>query len=179
MPPETFVFAPEIETAFVSICFHQPERCGAAYRELDPQVHFIQPHLRHILEAIDLAYRELGVADWPSVIQVLREQGRLEDCGGLDGVNAVYATHIPTPVTGQIFDHYLDLLKDYAVNRKLDPPQKTFRFTGGHGTLAKNKLKTKETEPDLVGYSKVAGRWYKAAGWFRGDSVEFSLVPDA
>lgn len=177
MPPETFVFAPEIETAFVSICFHQPERCGAAYRELDPQVHFIQPHLRHILEAIDLAYRELGVADWPSVIQVLREQGRLEACGGLDGVNAVYIAHTPTPVTGRIFDHYLDMLKDYAINRSADPPQNTYRFTGGSLALYPNKNQRKPTDPDFLGDGKIAGRQYRAAVWKSGETYQLKVIP--
>lgn len=177
MPPETFVYAPEIETAFVSICFHQPERCGVAYRELDPQVHFIQPHLRHILEAIDLAYRELGMADWPSVIQVLREQNRLEACGGLDGINQVYIAHTPTPVTGRIFDHYLDLLKDYAVNRKLDPPQKTYKFTDGKGTVVPNKVKRKETDPDELGQAFVAGKAYSVKVWRSPEFTNFRLYP--
>src|ERR1700756_1058313 len=86
----TFLFAPEIENAFMGLVWRQPDRLADVKRQLDPAIHFIQPHLRWILEAIDLAYRELGTVDFASVIQVLRELGRFEDVGGLEGAKDVW-----------------------------------------------------------------------------------------
>src|SRR5258707_731942 len=88
--PPTFIFAPEIEQALVALCFQAPHRVATVYRELDPAVHITDQKLRFILEAIDLAYRELGLSDFASVIQILRELGHFKACGGLLGVNAVF-----------------------------------------------------------------------------------------
>lgn len=196
----TFVYAPEIEAGIVSICWHEPERLATIYRELDPTVHFTQPHLRHILEAIDLAYRDLGEVSWQAVIHVLRETGHLEDCGGLDGCNQIYRieeegndlvcvepdVRVPKPGwaerTEKVFRHYLAMLKTYAVHRNMDPPQPVIRFTGGELYLSLNKTKTKDSDPDLVGHGKVAGLSYKAAAWITtdpraGDSLRVSLLP--
>src|ERR1700757_5192333 len=60
----TLTYAPEIEAAMLGILWRQPERLAVIKRELDPTVHFVQPALRYLLEAIDLAYRELGAVDF-------------------------------------------------------------------------------------------------------------------
>src|SRR4029077_15017363 len=70
-PPLSFHFAPEIEQALVSLCFYAPERIAVLKRELDVEVHFTRPELRNILEAIQLAYYELGQSDFASVITTL------------------------------------------------------------------------------------------------------------
>src|SRR5260370_33717469 len=118
--PPTFILAPEIEQALVALCFQAPHRVAVVYRELDPQIHITRPELRFILEAIDLAYRELGLSDFASVVQVLRELGHFEDCGGLLGVNAVFEEYrygFSSPeAEEEIFTHYLQTLKTYAHN---------------------------------------------------------------
>jgi hypothetical protein len=184
--PATFLFAPEIETALIAIAWRQPARLALVKRELDPAIHFFQPHLRWLLEAIDLAHRELGTADFASVIQVLRELGRLEDAGGLPGVNAVYeageflASLIWRPEqTETLFALYLELLKTYAINRAADPPRPVYQFTGGKGTLEINKRRQKESDPDYLGEARVCGRSYLVRAWLTNDDsfLNFQLEP--
>jgi hypothetical protein len=181
----TFYFAPEIEEALVSFAWHEPERLASVYRELDPALHITQPHLRWLLEAIDLTYRDLGCVNFEVVIQALRETGHLEDCGGLDGASHVYGLEEfgrdDAERNQKIFKHYLSMLKTYAVHRAGDPHSVT-RFTNGELYLSVNKTKTKDSDPDLVGHGNVAGRSYKAAAWVTtnpqaSDSVRVSLLP--
>jgi hypothetical protein len=195
--PPTFIFAPEIEQAMVALCFQAPHRVATVYRELDPAVHITRPELRFILEAIDLAYRELGAMDFASVIQVLRELGRLEACGGAPGVNSVFEEYRygfwkPNPETEQkifwkpdpeaeeeIFTHYIETLKTYAINRQKDPPQPVYRFTDGKATLVPNKVKRKESDPDFIGEARVHGRSYIAKVWIAidGSFLNFRFQP--
>src|ERR1700747_2319123 len=147
-PPPSFLFAHEIETSMIALVWHALDYVAAIKRELDPMLHFTQPHLRHLLEAIELSYRELGVADFASVVQILRELGQFEACGGLLGINAIFEQSrygFSSPeAEKEVFDHYLEMLKTYAVNRNMDPPQKVYRFTGGKGTLSCNKTTHKD-----------------------------------
>jgi hypothetical protein len=178
-PLSTFQFAPEIEQSVVSLCFYAPERIAELKRELDPQAHFTRPELRHILEAIDLACRELGVSDFATVICVLRELGRLEDCGGPGGVNAIleeYRYGFSSPqAQAEIFAHYIEMLKAYALGRQ--SAQSVFRFNRGDITLLPNKLKRSPASPDFIGEGKVAGRFYRAAEWINSAGHCVSLVP--
>ena len=76
----------EIELATVSTLWHQPQRLPDFLRVIDPQVHFTQPNLRHALDALTLSYGELGVdLDFPTVVEVIRELGTFDECGGLPG----------------------------------------------------------------------------------------------
>jgi len=167
--PPTFIFAPEIEQALVALCFQAPSRVATVYRQLDPAVHITRPELRFILEAIDLAYRELGLSDFASVVQVLRELGHFEACGGLHGVNAVFEEYrygFSSPeAEEEIFTHYIGMLKIYAHNRALDPPQPVIRVMGGHAHLLPNKNKRKPSDPDFIGEAKIAGRHYWISAW--------------
>jgi hypothetical protein len=162
--PPTFIFAPEIEQALVALCFQAPHRVATVYRELDPAIHITRPELRFILEAIDLAYRELGATDFASVIQVLRELGRLAACGGAPGVNSVFEEYrygFSSPEAEEaIFAHYLQMLKTYAISREQTPLPPVYYFVGGKGTLALNKAKRREFEPEFIGEARIAGRWY-------------------
>jgi hypothetical protein len=173
--PDSFIFAPEIEVATVSLLWKQPERCAAFLRDLDPAVHLTQPHLRHIVEAVTLAYRELGCADWATVAGVLRELKHFEDCGELLGLNEVYCAAEITPNSDQIFTHYVSMLQAYALGRELNQP--VFRFNRGEIKLVPNKIKRSESAPDFIGTGKVAGRLYRAAAWTSADGLSISLIP--
>jgi hypothetical protein len=181
----TFYFAPEIELSVVSECWHAPDRLSVVKRELDPAVHLTQPHLRWILEALDLAYRELGAVNFEIVVQVLREMHHLEDCGGLEGLNEVYkaAAYGRDPVRDQkIFDAELAMLKQYAINRKVDPPHPPDFFTRGQLVLYPNKTKHFDSQPDATGEGKIGGRCYRATAWLESDQhgqefFKVSLTP--
>lgn len=176
---QSFTFAPEIEQALVSLCFYNPERLAVVYRELDPNVHLTTEHLRHILAAIDLAYRELGEHDFASVVTVLREQGKLEACGGLLGVNQIFEEFrygFSSPeAEEEIFAHYIEMLKSYAIGRQKNEP--VYRFNRGDIRLVPNKTKQYESAPDYVGEGKVAGCLYRVAEWVNSQGHFLSLIP--
>jgi hypothetical protein len=183
----TFYFAPEIEAGLVSIAWHEPERLGTIYRELDPAIHITQPHLCWLLEAIDLAYRDLGCVNFEVVIQVLRETGHLEDCGELEGVNQVYGLEEygrEDPGRNEkIFRHYLEMLKTYAVHRKMEPARLPHVFTSGSLVLHQNKVKTSQNSPEAIGEGKIAGRSYRTSMWIQTDEhgqkiFKVSLMPE-
>jgi hypothetical protein len=179
-PPPTFLFAPEIEQSLVSLCFYAPERIAVLKCELDPALHITQPHLRHILEAIELAYRELGASDFASVIQTLRELGRLEDCGGPERVNAVFEEYrygfSSEQALEEIFAHYIEMLKAYAQARTNQPPVNVYRFLRGDITLVKNKTRLSDRSPDWIGEGKVAGRTYRATAFSNQDKNGQSVL---
>jgi DnaB-like helicase N terminal domain len=179
-PLSTFHFAPEIEQSLVSLCFYAPERIAMLKRELDPQVHITRPELRHILEAIELAYRELGESDFASVISTLRELGRLEDCGGAPGVNQVFEEYrygFSSPrAQEQIFAHYIEMLKRYAVARSSN--SNLLFFNRGDLLLTPNKAKQSPHSPDYIGQGKVAGKPYSARAYQSMDgNLCVSLLP--
>jgi hypothetical protein len=180
-PSATFHFALEIEQALVSLCFYAPERIALLKRELDPKVHFTRPELRHILEAIELAYRELGASDFASVITTLRELGRLEDCGGAAGVNQVFEEYrygFSSPeAEEQIFAHYIEMLRAYALGRQQTPPLPVYYFTGGKGTTTPNKLKQGVRDPDETGAAIVAGKNYAVKLWRNPEFTNLWLSP--
>jgi hypothetical protein len=117
----TFLFSPQYEEATVSILWKQPERIAAFLRDFDPAVHLVQLHLRIILEAVNLSYGDHGEADWASVVQVIQEIGKLDEVGGLEGLNRVYSAKEITPVTDKIYAHYLEALQTYAAHRSIEP----------------------------------------------------------
>jgi DnaB-like helicase N terminal domain len=176
----TFHFAPEIEQSLVSLCFYAPERIAMLRRELDPQVHFTRPELRHILVAIELAYGELGVSDFASVIQTLRELGRLEDCGGPAEVNAIFEEYrygfSSAQAQEEIFLHYLDMLKRYALARSSNT--NVLFFNRGDLLLSPNKTKASPHSPDYIGNGKIAGKPYLARAYQSKDgNLCVSLLP--
>jgi hypothetical protein len=172
-PPPTFYFAPEIEQAVVSLCWHEPERLAQLYRDFDLVVHIGQPHLRIILEAINQAYGHLNTTDWASVVQLIRELGKLEHVGGLEGLNEVYQAQFygrdNTERTEKIWADYLRLLRYYAENRKEVPPRPPDFFTSGILRLYPNKTKTLPTQPDATGEGKIGGKLYRATAWLEPD----------
>jgi len=185
-PLSTFQFAHEYEQSLVSLCFYAPERIAIIKRELDPQIHITRPELRFVLEAIELAYRELGSSDFASVICVLRELGRLEVCGGAQGVNAVFEEYrygfSSQEAQEEIFTHYIEMLKAYALARANQPQVNVYRFVRGDLRLVKNKTRSSERCPEWIGEGKIAGRIYRATGFSNHDKngqsvLSISLCP--
>jgi hypothetical protein len=180
-PPPTFHFAPEIEQSLVSLCFYAPERIAVLKRKLNLDVHFTRPELRHILVAIELAYGELGMSDFASVIQTLRELGRLEDCGAPSGVNAIFEEYrygFSSPqAQEEIFAHYIEMLQAYAIARQSPQSLPVYHFSGGKGTTVPNKLKRSERDPDETGAVLVAGKKYAVALWRNPEFTNFRLSP--
>lgn len=176
--PYSFEFAPEIEAQLVSICWHDPHRIPIALKELDPGIHITQPHLRHILEALAIAYSELGVLDFACIVQILRELGQLAECGGLLGLNSVYVLAEHGYRDQVFFDHYLTMLKEYALHRKNLNRGPVNRFTDLKGTFYANKAKRFASDPDFVGEARGLGRPYSAQAWtaLDGQSVNFRLT---
>jgi hypothetical protein len=180
--PLTFHFAPEIEQALVSLCFYAPERIAVLKRELDVEVHFTRPELRYILEAIQLAYCELGTSDFASVIVVLRELGRLEDCGGIGEVNTIFGQYrygFSCPqAEEEIFAHYLAMLKAYALAREQTPGgPPIYHFAGGKGTTVPNKVKRYPNDPDETGQAMVAGKRYSVKLWRTPEFTNLRFSP--
>ena len=83
-------YAPEVEQALVGLIWQEPKLLERLLRELDPAIHFVQPHLRHILEAIRIGYAQLGAVDWCVVVQILREQKLLEQVGELQTLDELW-----------------------------------------------------------------------------------------
>ena len=170
---ETY-YSPEVEEALVTLCWHKPELLPKVLRSLAPPVHIMQEHLRFILEALQLSQDQLGAADFATVVQVLREDGRLPACGELQGLDALYSRNYGYE---SLLDYYIELLKLYASKRTERSPEPVVIFDGGKGTICLNKSKVGETGPDYIGAFLVRGRKYKFLGWTSQDrqSVRCSL----
>jgi hypothetical protein len=166
---DTLVFAPEIEAALIALAFAAPWRIGQIMRELDPAVHLSRPECRYLLEAIDIVYRELGARDFASVITALRESSQLEDCGGLEGVNAIVSEYrfgfSSQEAENEILGHYIEMLKAYAKARANQPPVGVYRFIRGDITLFKNQTSSSPSAPQWIGEGKVAGKTYRASAF--------------
>lgn len=185
--PATFFFAPEIELSTVSILWHQPHRLGGFLRDLDPLVHLAQPYLRKIVEALLIAWGELGPdLDWATVVQIIRELGAFEQCGGIQGLDEVYSAaqygFEDQARSDKIFGHYVQMLRTYAQNREADPPRVPDYFTRGVINLYPNENKKGAGAPDAIGEGKIAGKLYRATASPQSDGtgrkfLKITLVP--
>jgi len=180
-PPPSFHFANEIEQSVISILWHEPDRLGGFCREIDPGVHLSQPHLRIILHALDLAYRELNSCDFAIIVQVVGELGLFEEVGGREGLNRVFAIHehrSSRENIDAIFAHYVNMLKAYALGRSNHTP--IYRFNRGDICLVQNLNKHGPNSPDLLGQGRIAGRAYRAIGFHQlsNDSYSISFIPE-
>jgi hypothetical protein len=178
--PQTFYFSAEIEQALVAACFQHPERISRVKRDLDVEAAITNRAYRYVLLATEFAYRELGSTDFADLIQILREQGQLADCGGLEGVNNIleqYRFGFSSPQAAEeIIAHYIEMLKNYAVARQTRVPFKF--FVGGRGSLAQNKLKAHPSQPDFTGSAQITGKTYDVKGWLSADGQSLNLKFD-
>src|SRR5258708_21850869 len=119
--------APEVEEALTSLVWHYPQHLGELLRHLDPETHFAVPAMRWMIEAIGIGYRELACVDFCTIVQILREMGKLEECGGRPVLLTIYMyrDHFEC-----LLDYYIELLKDYATQRSVDPYRPVKYFTG-------------------------------------------------
>jgi hypothetical protein len=182
-PSATFVYAHEIENGIVSVAWHHPSFLAIIQRDLDLELHFTQPHLRYLIEALSLAYSELGTTDFSVVIETLRETGRLLDCGGKQGLNELYELFLYGQDQNRfelIFAYFLERLQTYAVART-DGTTAPARFLGGKGTISPNKVKRNVHSPDYAGSIRISGRIYDVALWInpRGEFVNLTFLPSA
>lgn len=176
---QTFNFSPEIEQSLASLVFYNPKRIETLRTELDFAVHIQQPHIRAILEAIELMWLELETHDFVALIQVLAESGQLEACGGTAGVAHIleqYRYGFVTPQAEEkIFNHYVEMLKAYAIARDSNEP--VYRFVRGSITLPRNKLKHGDKSPDFSGVCRFLGRSWSASAYISPESLYISLFP--
>lgn len=138
----TFTFCEEIEESLVSVLWHKPEHMTTFLQQCNPAFHLSQPHCQMLTEAINLSYSDHGNATWANVLQTIREMGRLEDCGGKDGLNRIYSLHEVTEHTDVILKDYIKSVKQYAINRAETPPKGTLLFTGGRGVATLQQRQT-------------------------------------
>jgi hypothetical protein len=174
----TLRWALEQERSVASIIWHYPEYLGLVQRELDPQIHFTIPAYRLVLEGIALVDQKCATADWASVLQCICEiPGAFEECGGLQGLNAIFTddNHYPEGPRADLVERILldriRFLKEAAVVRGVDPSQPVPHYTTGRGFLQKNKLATRPTHPVATGDARCAwcGRPNALAGWPEGE----------
>jgi hypothetical protein len=179
-PPLSTHYAAEIERAMVSLLWHEPERCSQFFQQLDPALHLREPRSRIIAKAINLAFGELGTTDWATVIQVVRELGQYEECGGAEGLNEIYvakAFRSSKEASDLLFAHYMEMLKTYAKARASKEDFPVARFVGGSGQLSPNKNKRYDSNPDFLGTIKITGHLYRAAAWLGTDGIRLKLLP--
>jgi hypothetical protein len=159
MTPElsaTLHWAVEIERSLLAILWWLPEFIGLVRRELDPSIHFTLPCHRHILEAISIAYSEIGDVTWETVVQAILEMpGAFDECGGKEGLNEVFTDEghypfgprNPEPIVAE----YIRVLKNCAIQRGIDPTKPVLHYTVARGILQLNKLATKPEHPTITG----------------------------
>jgi hypothetical protein len=169
----TLRWAKEFERSLVSICWWCPEYLGQVRRELDPSVHFTLPCHGLVLQAIEIAYRELGDVTWETVVQVVSEIGGFQECGEKPGLNDIFTNenHYPWgPRNPAVFvPEYIRLLKECAIIRKIDPTKPVPHYTVGWGSLRRNKLAISSQHPVATGNAHFLGHHLRLAGWPDGD----------
>ena len=169
-------FAPEIEQAAVSLAWHHPETVLALLlRHLNPEIHFRSPWCAEILDAVSLVYSDLNTADWPTVVDCLRQQRKLVDQTQLNDLNQIFslAEHVKR-ATRDLVDYYIELLKDYALLRGPLPHNKRppiLHFSGGSALLKDNLhfKRPNSLDPDFLGRGKIAGQTYEISLWIEKD----------
>ena len=175
-------FAPEVERATVSLAWHFPEAVlPPVLRHLDPLTHFTQPWCSDLIQAINLVFDRLTKADWPTVIDCLRQQHKLVDNEYLVDLDEIFSLALyHRRATKDLLTYYIELLKDYALLRgplppKLRPP--VLQFSGGSGLLKPNKTRRPDSsDPDFTGRAYVAGTPYLVSLWIDKDEFKQTIV---
>lgn len=166
-------YAPEVECALVSLCWHKPELLARVLRKLDPEIHFTELNCRMLLYAINTLYSELGETDWSSVIDCLRQQEKLFGQEHLVELEAIFSlAQGYDRASSGLLDYYIELLGDYASLRRPSPHAKppVLRFSGGRALLKPNKAKRPgSNEPDFKGLGIVAGNPISLSLWVETD----------
>lgn len=183
--PTTMHYVDEYERATASLLWHHPELLPLLQHELHLESHVANPIYRKVIEAIALVYGEIGEADWPCVLHAIREMGAFEECGGLEGLNAIF-TNDSRYAEGRrepelFLRDYIRVLKEYALARKTDPYATVRRYTSGYGFLQRNKLATRPQHPSSIGQVRCphCGRTAKVAGWEAGEGkLNLKLEPE-
>lgn len=188
----TFIFAPETEESAVAILWHQPKRMAGFLRDFDSAVVLSQPHLQHLVDAINLAYGDLGETTFAVIVQTLRELGHLEDCGGVQSLDAIYRVgerdlarftdEAPAKAnerTDRLFTYYCDLLREYAEHRQTEQPKPVYRFAGGRGTVHLLKDAARGLQSRYSGDCVVRGSLYRTDVQVGpgGEFLNFQLTP--
>jgi hypothetical protein len=163
--------APEIEQALVAGLWHQPERLAETCRWLDPNAHLSLPYLRLVLYAIKRCYSELGAADFPLVVQCLRELGSLTEVGGVEALDSLYETRWYPP----LFPIYALFLRERALARCSDPKAPPPFFSGGSGSLELSKVRKSAQHPVYTGSARIGGHFYTIRGWPKGEEAGVEL----
>jgi len=123
---DTLSWAEEVERALLAILWWHPLLIGLVRRELDPSIHLTLPKHRYILEAIEIAFREIGDVTWETVVQVILEIPKaFDECGGKEGLNEVYTDqgHYPSGPRNPepIVAEYIRFLKACAIQQESIP----------------------------------------------------------
>jgi len=160
--------APEIETALVAGLWHEPFRLAPTLRWLDLDAHLSQPYLRLVTQALARCYSELGAVDFASVVECLRQLGQLEECGGVQSLDAIYEARWYAP----LFDLYGQFLRSTALRRQADPQALPPFFSGGMGRLTLNKV---GLSPHYIGSARIAGHSYRISGWGKDENIDLKF----
>jgi len=171
---DTLSWAEEVERALLAILWWHPLLIGLVRRELDPSIHLTLPKHRYILEAIEIAFREIGDVTWETVVQVILEIPKaFDECGGKEGLNEVYTDqgHYPSGPRNPepIVAEYIRFLKACAIQRGIDPTKPVLHYTVGWGFLRRNKLAISSQHPVATGNAHFLGHYLRLAGWPDGD----------
>ena len=143
---KTTYWAPEIERSLVAILWHHPRFVDFVHLNLDPEIHFLDPILRTVLELISVVYWQFGRVDWASVIHALREVDEIEACGGRQGLNDIFTDdgHYPesrgnpNPSLGNTSGFCTLTL--FSAD-KSDPTKPVYQFMGGKRKIRPNKVR--------------------------------------
>jgi hypothetical protein len=169
-------WAVEIEQSLVALLWQCPEQIGVVRHELDERIHITQPRIRHVLDAIEWAYRGMGCVSWAMVVgELCHVPGAFQECGGKAGLNEIFTdgdhlvlgTRDPEPFIA----YYIDFLKKAAVVRGVDPSAPVLDHTTGYGFLRRNKAATTSKHPFAKGNIPrcCCGRRCAVAAWLDDD----------
>jgi hypothetical protein len=132
------------------------------------------PKHRYVLEAIEIAYREIGDVSWATVVRVICEiPGAFGECGAKEGLNEVFTDegHYPCGDCNPepILKDHIRFLKACAIQRGIDPTKPVPHYTVGWGILRRNKLAISSQHPVATGNGNFLGHCLRLAGWPHGD----------
>jgi hypothetical protein len=160
--------APEIELALVAGLWHEPFRLAPTLRWLDLDAHLSQPYLRLVTHALARCYSELGAADFATVVTCLRQLGQLDECGGVQSLDAIYEARWYAP----LFDLYGQFLRSTALRRQGELQALPPFFSGGIGRLTLNKV---GQSPHYIGSARIAGHSYRISGWGKDENIDLKF----